>query len=62
MNHDSNDTQAVKLTGEEVAKHNNKESCWVIIHGRAYDVTEFLPERTSNRKLNTDLLSYRLSQ
>lgn len=47
MNHDSKDTQAVKLTGEEVAKHNNRESCWVIIHGRAYDVTEFLPERKS---------------
>jgi hypothetical protein len=23
------------LTGEEVAKHNNKESCWVIVHGKA---------------------------
>lgn len=33
-----------KLRGEEVAKHNWKESCWVIIHGKAYDVTEFLPE------------------
>lgn len=34
MNHDSNDTQSVKLTGEEVAKHNSRESCWVIIHGK----------------------------
>jgi L-lactate dehydrogenase (cytochrome) len=34
MNHDSNDTQAVKLTGEEIAKHNSKDDCWVIIHGR----------------------------
>ncbi|KAI0852530.1 FMN-dependent dehydrogenase-domain-containing protein [Daldinia vernicosa] len=32
------------LSGAEVAKHNSKESCWVIIHGKAYDVTEFLPE------------------
>lgn len=44
MNHSSNDNQAVKLTGEEIAKHNNKDDCWVIIHGRAYDVTEFMPE------------------
>lgn len=28
------------LTGEEIAKHNSKESCWVIVHGKAYDVTE----------------------
>jgi L-lactate dehydrogenase (cytochrome) len=34
-----------KLTGAEVAAHNTKESCWVIVHGKAYDVTEFLPEQ-----------------
>lgn len=34
---------AGKLTGEEIAKHNSKDSCWVIVHGKAYDVTEFLP-------------------
>ena len=33
-----------KWDGQEVAKHNNKDDCWVIIHGRAYDVTEFMPE------------------
>ncbi|PHH62235.1 hypothetical protein CDD81_7295 [Ophiocordyceps australis] len=32
------------LTGAQVAKHSSKESCWVIVHGNAYDVTEFLPE------------------
>jgi L-lactate dehydrogenase (cytochrome) len=51
MNHESNDTQKVKLTGEEVAKHNNKDSCWVIIHGRAYDITEFLPEHPGGPKI-----------
>jgi L-lactate dehydrogenase (cytochrome) len=51
MNRDSNDTQAVKLTGEEVAKHNSRESCWVIIHGRAYDITEFLPEHPGGPKI-----------
>jgi cytochrome b involved in lipid metabolism len=51
MNHPSNNTQAVKLTGEEVAKHNNAESCWVIVHGRAYDVTEFLPEHPGGPKI-----------
>lgn len=32
-----------KLTGAAVAEHNSKDSCWVIVHGKAYDVTEFLP-------------------
>lgn len=36
---------AKKLSGHEVAKHNTKDSCWVIVHGKAYDVTEFLPGR-----------------
>ncbi len=32
------------LDGLEVAKHNSRESCWVIIKGKVYDVTEFLDE------------------
>jgi len=51
MNHDSNDTQKVKLKGDEVAKHNSRDSCWVIIHGRAYDVTDFLPEHPGGPKI-----------
>ncbi|KAF2144959.1 uncharacterized protein K452DRAFT_244448 [Aplosporella prunicola CBS 121167] len=51
MNRDSNDTQAVKLNGAEVAKHNSRDSCWVIVHGRAYDVTEFLPEHPGGPKI-----------
>ena len=51
MNHKSNDTQRVKLTGDSVAAHNSASSCWVIIHGRAYDVTEFLPEHPGGQKI-----------
>ncbi|KAK7418759.1 hypothetical protein QQX98_003777 [Neonectria punicea] len=32
------------LKDTEVAEHNSAESCWVIIHGKAYDMTEFLPD------------------
>jgi cytochrome b involved in lipid metabolism len=32
------------ISADEVAKHNSKESCHVIVHGQIYDVTEFLPD------------------
>lgn len=45
MNHDEQtQPDEQKLRGDEVQKHNNKDDCWVIIHGKAYDVTEFMPE------------------
>ncbi|KAL7275804.1 Cytochrome b2, mitochondrial precursor [Rhizina undulata] len=40
-----------KLTGGQVAAHNTKDSCWVIVHGKAYDVTEFLPEHPGGSKI-----------
>ncbi|KAG5365911.1 Cytochrome b2 [Yarrowia sp. B02] len=36
---------------EEVAKHNSKDSCWVILHGKAYDLTEFLPEHPGGQAI-----------
>ncbi|UKZ73560.1 hypothetical protein TrVFT333_001207 [Trichoderma virens FT-333] len=39
------------LTGSDVAKHNDEKSCWVIIHGKAYDVTEFLPEHPGGEEI-----------
>jgi hypothetical protein len=32
------------ITKEEVAKHNNKESCWVILNNQVLDVTTFLKD------------------
>ncbi|EYU38867.1 hypothetical protein MIMGU_mgv1a016071mg [Erythranthe guttata] len=29
---------------EDVAKHNNKDDCWLIINAKVYDVTPFLEE------------------
>ncbi|OWM70367.1 cytochrome b5-like [Punica granatum] len=31
-------------TFEEVAKHDNKSDCWLIISGKVYDVTPFLDD------------------
>lgn len=27
---------------QEVMKHNKKEDCWVVIHGKVYNLTDFL--------------------
>ncbi|ODV69899.1 hypothetical protein HYPBUDRAFT_151457 [Hyphopichia burtonii NRRL Y-1933] len=32
------------LSIEEVSKHNTKKDCWVIIHDKAYDVSDFIDE------------------
>ena len=32
------------LTLEEVAKHNTKGDCWVVVNGQVLDVTSFLPD------------------
>lgn len=32
------------ITREEVQTHNKEEDCWIIIHGKVYDVTTFLAE------------------
>ncbi|KZZ88270.1 Aldolase-type TIM barrel [Ascosphaera apis ARSEF 7405] len=42
---------AARLTGAEVAKHDSADSCWVIVHGKAYDVTDFLPEHPGGQKI-----------
>lgn len=39
------------LQGTEIAKHSSPKSCWVIVHGKAYDVTEFLPEHPGGPKI-----------
>ncbi|OAQ71240.1 cytochrome b2, mitochondrial precursor [Pochonia chlamydosporia 170] len=39
------------LKGSDIAQHNDTKSCWVIIHGKAYDVTDFLPEHPGGSKI-----------
>ena len=31
------------VTQREVAEHNTAEDCWVIVHGKVYDVTSYVP-------------------
>lgn len=35
----------------EVAQHNSKNSCWCIIHGKVYDLTNFLPEHPGGENI-----------
>jgi L-lactate dehydrogenase (cytochrome) len=32
------------FSASDVARHNSRDSCWVVIEGDVYDVTEFLDE------------------
>ena len=32
------------FTAAEIAKHKEEEDCWLVIHGKVYDVTPYLDE------------------
>ncbi|XP_076323493.1 cytochrome b5-like isoform X2 [Tachypleus tridentatus] len=39
------------LTLEEIAKHNDKNSTWVLIHYNIYDVTKFIEEHPGGEEI-----------
>ncbi|CAE8625674.1 unnamed protein product [Polarella glacialis] len=45
---------AATLTMDEVAKHNTKEDCWVVLYGKAYDLSKFAKVHPGGAKLITN--------
>ncbi|KAM5543001.1 hypothetical protein V8D89_003385 [Ganoderma adspersum] len=41
----------VMISGKEVATHNTRESCWIIVHGKVYDVTDFLDDHPGGSRI-----------
>ncbi|MCG6659132.1 cytochrome b5 domain-containing protein [Halomonas campisalis] len=41
---DAADDDLDPITLEELAEHDGAESCWKAIHGRVYDVTDYVPD------------------
>ncbi|CAI2179633.1 19778_t:CDS:1 [Funneliformis geosporum] len=39
------------ISAQEISEHNKREDCWVIIHGKVYDLTNFLPEHPGGIKV-----------
>lgn len=39
------------ISAEEVSKHNTGDSCWVVLYGHVYDVTDFLAEHPGGSKV-----------
>lgn len=37
----NNEPEAVTYTLDDVAKHSTPNDCWIILHGKVYDVSEF---------------------
>lgn len=37
-------TSMAQWTYDEVAKHNSRDDCYVILYNKVYDLTEFIPE------------------
>ena len=39
-----------RVTREEVARHNTRDDCWVIISGKVYDISEWAPHHPSGAR------------
>ncbi|MQL73884.1 hypothetical protein Taro_006247 [Colocasia esculenta] len=40
-----------KIPATEIRLHNSKKSCWLVIHGKVYDVTKFLDDHPGGEEV-----------
>lgn len=43
--------QVKRFTLEQVKKHNTENDCWIIVHGKVVDVTDYLTKHPGGKKL-----------
>ena len=43
-----------KIGWNEIQKHNHRFSCWVVIHGKVYNLTNFINDVRSSASYHTD--------
>jgi cytochrome b involved in lipid metabolism len=43
-----------KFTKEEVAKHNTRDDCWIIVDNNVYDVTDYIEEHPGGDSIMTN--------
>ena len=36
--------EKASVAAEELQKHSSQESCWLVVNGEVWDLTEFAPE------------------
>lgn len=50
------------VTVSDVAKHDDRGSCWIIVEGHVYDVTDFIAEHPGGPELFSDMLERYLTE
>jgi len=43
------------ISADEVAGHNTEKDLWLVIHGKVYDATKFVPEHPGGSEILTDV-------
>lgn len=52
---DRNTVESTKISLETLAEHNTEDDCWVAIHGKVYDLTDFAEEHPAGPESIFDL-------